>query len=54
MNETHVVIVVEGIEDVVGEAGEEVDEEPGLEVVHADHLEQGVEVVQVVEEVQVV
>ncbi len=30
--------MVESVEDVVGEAGEEVDDEPGLEVVEADDL----------------
>ena len=30
--ETHIIIMVEGIEDIVGETGEEVDEEPGLEM----------------------
>ena len=32
-SETYILIVVEGIEHVVGKAGEEVDEEPGLHVV---------------------
>ena len=27
----HIIIVVEGIEDIIGEAGEQVNEEPGLE-----------------------
>ena len=28
----HIIIMVEGIEDIIGETGEEIDEEPGLEM----------------------
>ena len=28
----HIIIVVEGVEDIIGEAGEQIDEEPGLEI----------------------
>ena len=28
----HIIIVVKGVEDIIGEAGEQIDEEPGLEI----------------------
>ena len=38
MFRTHIFVVIKGVEHVVGQAGEEVDDEPRLEVVHADDL----------------
>ena len=38
MSRTHIFVVIEGVEHVVGQAGEEVDDKPRLEVVHADDL----------------
>ena len=35
---THIFVVIKSVEDVVGEAGQQVDHEPRLEVVHADNL----------------
>ena len=33
---SYVLVVIEGIEDVIGQTGEEVYDEPGLEIVHPD------------------
>ena len=38
---TNLVDVLEGVEDVVREAGEQVDDEPALQVVHADDVRVG-------------
>jgi len=38
MKGSYVFVVVERVEDVVGEAGEEVDDKPGLEIVDPDDL----------------
>ena len=35
---TYLVDVLEGVEDVVGQTRQEVDDEPTLEIVHADHI----------------
>ena len=35
---THIFVVIKSVEDVVGEAGEEIDDEPRLEIVESDDL----------------
>ena len=36
--QTYLIHVLEGVDDVVGQAGQQVDDEPRLQVVHADEL----------------
>jgi len=38
MKSTDLVHVLEGVDDVIREAGQQVDDEPGLDVVHADEF----------------
>lgn len=37
-HQSHIFVVIEGVEDVVGQAAQQVNDEPRLEVVHANHL----------------